>query len=347
MDAITGWDIGGAHLKAVRVEDGVVTQAVQLPCPLWLGLDQLEAAFAKAVRRIGGSARHAVTMTGELADIFPSRAEGVRSLARIAADCLGAGDLKVYAGPEGFLGGGDLADHVASIASANWHASARWATRALRHGLFVDMGSTTTDLIPLSDGKVAARGYSDCERLAVGELVYTGMVRSFVMSVASRVPCGGRWMPLMNEYFANMADVYRILGDLPAGADQQTTPDGRAKTVAASRVRLARMLGMDAGDAADAAWTEAALSFREAQLRMLHDAAMLVLSGRPLPAQAPIIGAGVGARIVRRLAGRLGRPYVAFSRLIEAASPALRRRASDCAPAAAVALIAQASPGTG
>ena len=78
-----GWDLGGAHLKAARVENGRVTDAVQIPCPLWQGLPHLDAAMTKALSRLGPSRRHAVTMTGEMADIFPSREEGVRALTAI------------------------------------------------------------------------------------------------------------------------------------------------------------------------------------------------------------------------------------------------------------------------
>jgi (4-(4-[2-(gamma-L-glutamylamino)ethyl]phenoxymethyl)furan-2-yl)methanamine synthase len=342
MSTVIGWDIGGAHLKGVRVEGGVVTGAIQLPSPLWQGLDTLDAAFAKAVRSLGSTGRHAATMTGELADIFATRSEGVQTLARVAAQSLHGENLMIYAGPSGFVPIGRVRDHIDEIASANWHASARFVAGRLGHGLFVDMGSTTTDLVALADGEVAARGYTDAERLERGELVYTGMVRSFLMSISARVPFQGRSMPLMNEYFANMADVYRILGELPPGADQQATADGREKTVEGSRARLARMLGLDAAEASNEAWTEVARAFREAQLRTLHDAAMLVLSRNLLPREAPIIGAGVGVRIAGALAERLERPFVPFSRLLVASSPKLRNLAGDCAPAAAVALLAEA-----
>ncbi len=341
MSTIIGWDIGGAHLKAARVESGIVTGAVQLPSPLWLGVDKLATAFAHAARAMGASARHAVTMTGELADIFASRAEGVQDLARIAWDCLGDVDILFYGGPAGFLRIGELENHVGEVASANWHASARWAAHALQEGLFVDMGSTTTDLVGFRDGEVAAYGYADAERLATGELVYTGLVRSFLMSIAPSVPFRGHVMPLMNEYFANMADVYRVLGELPAGADQQATADGRDKSVAASRARLGRMLGLDVADATEAAWTEVAQSFREAQLRKLHDAALLVLSRGHLADAAPVVGAGIGTKIIRELARRLRRPYRPFADMLSAVSPAVRRSASDCAPAAATALLMQ------
>src|SRR5580700_9990541 len=153
MGTIIGWDIGGAHLKGVRVEDGVIAKAVLVPCPLWQGLEKLEMAFSKARRGLGPATRHAATMTGELADIFASRAEGVETLTSVAMRCLDA-EIGIYAGPAGFVPFERVSDHIADIASANWHASARFAARELGNGLFVDMGSTTTDLVALADGKV-------------------------------------------------------------------------------------------------------------------------------------------------------------------------------------------------
>jgi (4-(4-[2-(gamma-L-glutamylamino)ethyl]phenoxymethyl)furan-2-yl)methanamine synthase len=76
--------------------------------------------------------------------------------------------------------------HADDIASANWFASVSLAARVARTALFVDMGSTTTDLVPIVDGAIAARAYTDAERLAAGELVYTGLVRSFVMAEADQ-----------------------------------------------------------------------------------------------------------------------------------------------------------------
>ena len=87
----------------------------------------------------------------------------------------------------------------------------------------------------------------------------------------------------MNEWFATMADVHRILGQLPDGADLMDAADGREKTKAASRARLARMIGRDSGEADDAAWDRLARFFAEAQLRDIMDAAALVLSRGLLP----------------------------------------------------------------
>jgi len=119
---------------------------------------------------------------------------------------------------------------------------------------------------------VAARGYTDAQRLAAGELVYTGLVRSFIMACATACRFKGFWTPLINENFANMADVYRILGSLPADADMMATADGREKTRKGSLARLARMVGADAADADDRGLDGVGAWFGEMQMRSVMDA---------------------------------------------------------------------------
>jgi probable H4MPT-linked C1 transfer pathway protein len=339
MPVIVGWDVGGVHLKAARAEDNRITRVVQLASPLRGGLERLTQAFAEAKAAVGRADHHVVTMTGELADTFASRAEGVERLAALAAGQLGYAPVLVYAGPAGLVHPGNARKHAAAIASANWHVCAGLVAHQCASALFVDMGSTTTDIVPLVEGGIAARGYTDAQRLAAGELVYTGLVRGFVMATADRAPLAGAWTTLINENFATMADVHRILGTLPDGADLMATADGREKTVAASRARLARMVGADGADLDDGAMLALARWFAEAQLRAIVDAAMLVISAAGLPSDAPVVGAGVGRTIVAEAARRLHRPSLAFDRLIDAA-PEARAGAAHCAPAAALALLA-------
>jgi probable H4MPT-linked C1 transfer pathway protein len=338
MAVVIGWDVGGAHLKAARAEDGRIVAAVQVPSPLRFGLERLAQSFAEAKAAIGAAERHVVTMTGELADTFASRAEGVERLTGLALRELGPAPVAIYAGRAGFVRPEAAPDHVRDIASANWFASASITARTIGSAVFFDMGSTTTDIVPVADGRVASHGYTDAERLSVGELVYTGLVRGFIMATAERAPFGGRWTRLINENFASMADVHRILGTLPEGADQMATADGREKTFAASRARLARMVGCDASDAGDAAWAALAQWFAEAQVRMVTDGAMLVLSRSALTSDAPVVGAGIGEAVIAEVARRLARPYVSFATLLET-TPSARAEASRCAPAAAVALL--------
>ena len=340
MAIVVGWDIGGAHLKAARAEDGRIVVAVQVAAPLKFGVARLAEAFAEAKAGVGEADRHAITMTGELADTFASRSEGVAALTAAAQQELGA-DVRVYAGRAGFVQPDEAGNRVVDIASANWFASASVVAKTLDSALFLDMGSTTTDVIPIVDGAVASHGYTDAERLASGELVYTGLVRSFLMASAGRVPFAGSWTELIRENFANMGDVHRILGSLPDGADQMPTADGRPKTVPASRARLARMVGRDVDDADEAAWTALAQWFAEAQVRAVTDGVSLALSRRQLAPQAPVVVAGAGVDILREVARRLGRNVVDFNLLLDA-TPAARAAVSQAAPAVAVAVLASA-----
>jgi (4-(4-[2-(gamma-L-glutamylamino)ethyl]phenoxymethyl)furan-2-yl)methanamine synthase len=339
MAVVVGWDIGGAHLKAARAENGRIVAAVQVAAPLRLGLERLTQSFAEIKAQIGQADRHAITMTGELADTFVSRAEGVGSLTDVAVRELASGDVLVYAGRAGFVVPEEATRHVGDVASANWFASASVVGKTCGSALFMDMGSTTTDIVPVVDGVVAARGYSDAERLASGELVYTGLVRSFLMASAERAPFAGNWTTLVGENFATMADVHRILGTLADGADQMATADGRPKTPAASRARLARMVGSDAGDADGQAWAVLAQWFAESQIRAVCDGAMLVLSQGTLPPDAPIVLAGAGSAVLREVGRRLRRNCIDFERLFDATGAA-RAAASTCAPAAALAILA-------
>ena len=334
MSVVIGWDIGGAHLKAARVKRGRVEAVVQEATPLWLGLGSLEAAFDTLRAQLGPADHHVITMTGELCDVFPSRREGVAGLAAIAANHLAPAAPSLYAGRAGFVEVSEAAPHAVDIASANWHASAALVALRLRDALFIDIGSTTTDIIPIVASQVAAVGYSDAERLVSGEMLYTGMTRSFVMSMASRAPFRGAWTPLMNEYFASSADVHRILDDLPDGADKMPTADGREKTVEASRARLARMVGRELDEGAASEWNGLAAWLAEAQIRQIADAALLRLSRNDVAVAAPVIAAGVGEGLAAEVARRLRRPCVGFSSLIAAPS-----EASHCAPAVAVALL--------
>jgi uncharacterized hydantoinase/oxoprolinase family protein len=152
-------------------------------------------------------------------------------------------------------------------------------------------------------------------------------------------------MPLMNEYFASMADVYRVLERLPEGADLHATADGREKTAAASAARLARMIGRDVGEAEDREWRNLADFFAETQLRALHDAALQVLSGARLPADAPVIAAGTGRFVIERLAARLGRPMLPWEADVPA-NAEIAAAVSAAAPAVAVALLLAAAQGS-
>lgn len=337
---VLGWDIGGAHLKAALASRGKITRVWQLPCPLWVDLKTLIDSIAVIAAEAGPVKAHALTMTGELADVFANRREGVETLVSVFSETLPKVRTLIYAHPQKFLSPSAAVKQVAKVASVNWSASAAWVASRCGEGLFLDIGSTTTDIIPFVGGKIASRGVTDEQRLAREELVYTGVVRTPVMALAKRLPFAGEWHAPMAEYFATSADVYRLTRELPEDADQMPTADGRGKTRVESARRLARMIGVDATSAA--MMEPCARYLAQAQLWSVQRACARVMSSLSLAARAPVIGAGVGQFVAEKLARSLGHPYRTLASLVPmgGANP---HWVSNCAPAVCVALLAAKS----
>ena len=337
MIRTAGYDIGGAHLKVALIEGGRPVNVHQIPCALWRGVDQLAAAFAEARRVTGIAERHAVTMTGELADVFPDRFTGVARIVELATAALGP-DARFWMGRRGFGDAAEAAARWEDVASANFLASATLAAARWGEGLLIDMGSTTTDIVPFKAGVDAAHGLTDGDRLRSGELVYTGLTRTPVMAVVTRERFQGAWQTLARDPFATMADVRRVLGELPDGVDQHATADGRGTSVAESRARLARCFGRDVqeGDAAD--WAVSAGLIAEEQLASILEGCRQVLGAAALAPNAPVIAAGIGTEVAGEIARRLARTAQSFGTLT-GAQPQVAVWATRCAPAVAVGML--------
>jgi len=340
---IIGWDIGGAHVKAAAINGaGEIIAVYQQPCPLWKGLDQLQQAVTTIMQELPDSNLcHAITMTGELVDLFDNRDDGVKQIIQTMTDLLPGSEMLVFAGQEGFLKSTQVEiSHYASIASANWLASASFAAQKLGTGLFVDSGSTTTDILLLNNGQVLAEGYTDYQRLLSEELIYTGIVRTAVMAVTQTALDQGQKIGLMAEYFATMADVYRVTGELNEIHDQTDTADGAEKTVLASAKRLSRMIGCDFYPEELLRWQQFAENIRGQQIQQIQRGCETRLSHHELLQDSPLIGAGVGRFLVEQVALNLERPYLDFSDLFPVAAIQSGMTTADCAPAAAVAYLA-------
>lgn len=347
MNALIGWDIGGAHLKAALLVQGRVQAVVQRPCALWLGLDRLAAAMDAVLQTLGPAAAdagHVVTMTGELADGFAGREDGVAALAAHVAGRFGEARVRVFgvdfhAAQIRWHRAADARAHWPQIASANWWATAQYVAQALPQGVLVDIGSTTSDFIAIHKHQVQATGHDDHSRLASGELLYHGVVRTPLCALGPRIEFRGRHHNLMNEFFATSADVYRLTGELDLLHDQHPAADQGAKDLAGTRQRLARMVGLDARDAAPADWQELARRWRERQIDEMAGNLKRIPEAAGLDATAPLVAAGCGAFLVPELAARLGRPWLLFDSLLPLADASCGPWARVCAPSVAVACL--------
>ena len=337
MTITVGLDVGGAHLKVARFENDALVDVRQFACPLWKGLDNLGLALNGAVPLLAGAEQVAVTMTGELSDLFESRQKGVKVL----ADSLTGGfghKARFFIGQRGFGDAHTAKTYPDDTGSMNFLASAQAVGRRRNTALFIDFGSTTVDIIAVRSGVPETLGLSDAERQATGELVYTGLTRTAVMGVTATAPLHGKWVGLAREHLATMADVRRVLGDDLEGIDVHATADGRDKSLEASFVRLARLFGSDSDAATPAAWRVSAAYIREAQLGSVVDGACLVLSSRSLPDSSPVVTAGIGAHEAAEVSRRLGRTCESFGQILGLEGE-LMMSATHHAPAVAVGLL--------
>lgn len=335
----SGWDIGGAHLKLARSDQaGRLQQVIQLPCPLWQGIDALESSLRTALDMLDNrDDMHAITMTGELVDAFVDREQGVTEILDCLQQRLPTGSMRIFAGLHGWLAPEQAAENWQQVASMNWQAGAMLVAESQPRGLFVDIGSTTCDIVPISAHRICPQGWTDHARQRHGELVYSGAIRTPLMAICDSTMLAGERIPLTAEWFASSADIWRLLGVLEEHHIQDDSADGRPWDEQHCRQRLARMLATDAAQASDAQWRGVASWFAEKQLQTLTEACLQVLSHHPeLDDEAPFIAAGVGHELVARVAARLARPCLSFGDFCCAHPDALLH-----APAAALALMAQ------
>lgn len=236
-----GFDIGGAHVKAADHTGRAHTE----PFPMWKQPHQLEQVLQRIVARFGPADRYAVTMTGELADCFFDRGEGVRRIVDAVQGVLGDA-AQFYAVDGRFLSADEAKADDALVAASNWHAMATLAARMCDgEGLLIDIGSTTTDLIPFASGRVATSSRTDRDRLCRGELLYVGIGRTPVCALVEMLPYLGEQSPVMNEVFATTDDCALLTGLSDPDETDTDTSDGQPRTVIAATNRMARMIGLD------------------------------------------------------------------------------------------------------
>ncbi|MEL7048552.1 MAG: hydantoinase/oxoprolinase family protein, partial [Pseudomonadota bacterium] len=225
------------------------------------------------------------------------------------------------------------------VASMNYLATAHLAASTLKNALLIDMGTTTTDIIPIIDGSPQNVGQTDADRLASGELVYTGLTRTAVMAVVDAVPFQGAWVPICREYFATMSDVQRVLEALPSGVDDQQTADGRGKSLHESTSRLARMIGRDGADGSADDWRSMARYVAGAQFTPINEAVGLVVSRHPKLISSPIVTTGCAIASLEHWAKGQGLQPLAYQTLFDDPKPD-PHHINTCATAAAIAALA-------
>ncbi|HUG91372.1 MAG TPA: hydantoinase/oxoprolinase family protein [Planctomycetaceae bacterium] len=332
---VIGLDIGGANIKAADGEG----QASERPFALWKEPAKLSAELAAVLAGFAPADRLAVTMTGELADCFVTKAEGVHFILRsVEAVAAGRPVLVWQTGAE-FVTPDVAREIPLLVAAANWHALATWVGRITPRGpaVLIDVGSTTADLVPLLDGVPVPQGLTDCERLRSGELVYSGGRRTPVCAIAHSVPFREGYCPLAAELFATVLDVYLILGLIPEDPHDTNTANGRPATADAAHDRLARALCCDRTEFSLDDALVVARFLADVQQQRLAAAAERVAARLP-GAVENVILSGSGEFLARTIVARAPRLRNSKPHVL---SELFNRDQAEAACAVAVAVLAQ------
>lgn len=298
MDTI-GIDVGGANLKLCHSNGTARSEAF----PIWRAPDELASRLAAIVASLPHATEFALTITAELADCFATKAKGVAHVVEQVRQVTSPSRLGVWSTAGGFLDCQEAIDRWQQVAAANWHALATlWGQSYVNQlVLMVDIGSTTTDIIPIVAGQPATVGLTDPLRLAASELVYTGATRTPLCAVLGSLEVNNQPCGVSAEFFATMRDVYLVLELIPEDPRDCDTADGRPATKEHAHARIARMICSDTTEVSRPLAVHLAQQVATAQTRLIVRSLQTVMGRFKGPIERVLLS-GSGAFLWRQIA---------------------------------------------
>jgi probable H4MPT-linked C1 transfer pathway protein len=306
--AVLGFDIGGANTKAAYINSelaeayGVSSEYF----PFWKEPNKLPTILFNLKNKLHADSVDAlaVTMTAELSDAYQTKREGVNHILscvqKAFPNCL---IFVVNTDSELFTINEAKAEPLRA-AAANWAATGWLVAQKLSSAIVVDVGSTSTSIIPIVCGKVAARGKTDLDKLICGELVYTGSLRTNVAAIVKSVPLRGGLVPVSSELFALSADVHLVLGHISSANYTSETADSRGRTVPEALARLSRVVCADTDMLTKAEILELAKYVYIQQVKQINSAIQKVYSYTKVKITdaLPIVVTGLGKEFLAKKA---------------------------------------------
>jgi probable H4MPT-linked C1 transfer pathway protein len=249
---VIGLDIGGANTKAafLRTKNGCVEElkiAIEY-FPVWKAPEKLANVLSRVRENVSGNAKFdgvGLTMTAELSDAYQTKREGVNHILACAAQVFADLPVFVLDVDASLISMEEAKSKPLGVAAANWAATGWLVAQLIKTCVIVDVGSTSTSIIPVIDGRVSAAGKTDLEKLRVGELVYTGSLRTNVAAIVRSIPLRDGQAQVSSELFAQSGDVHLVLGNITEEEYTTETADGRGKTKREAMARLARLVCAD------------------------------------------------------------------------------------------------------
>jgi probable H4MPT-linked C1 transfer pathway protein len=309
-----GIDVGGANTK-IATSDGFVDSRY---APLWKNKECLYDVLADVKQKFGTELEAVgAVMTGELSDCFETKREGVLYIKDALSTTFGA--------PKFFDRNCDFKDALAvdkdplSFASTNWLASAKLIAAQYKDAIFVDIGSTTTDVIPLAGGAIKAKR-TDLERLKSGELIYSGVLRTNVAALLKKVEMGkqGEACGVSSELFAITADAYLVLGYITEDEYSCESPNSYAfvgreedeKSRMSAMRRLSRVVCSDLEEIGEDGAVSIAEQVKKAQVDELITSLDRLKEKYGLDM---VVSAGIGDFVVQEAADSMNMQFISLS----------------------------------
>ena len=304
MADVLGLDIGGANTKAayVTTKNGKVARfetAVEY-FPFWKrDTQQLCSMLLSLKQRLCGSTKVdcvAVTLTAELSDAYRTKREGVNQILDCVDQAFAETQVLVLDVDAALRSVESAKAEPLKVASANWAATGWMIAQQIRDCVVVDVGSTSTSIIPIAEGKIAVAGKTDLEKLMNGELVYTGSLRTNVAATVNSIPFRGGVARVASELFAQSGDVHLVLGNIKTENYAVDTADGKGKTRKDALARLARVVCADTDMLTEQEILQIATYIHEQQVEQINEGLNQVYSRLNLSAKAiiPVVVTGLG-----------------------------------------------------
>ena len=304
---IAGFDIGGANTDLAVIDfenDEIKNIEVDFAyLPMWSNNDDLSWVLVELIEKICPVSEIdavGISMTAELVDAYDTKKDGVLDVVGKCEETFAC--PIAYVGIDGMMSKGEIEKAPLKAAAANWIATAQIATLISDNCIFIDTGSTTTDIIPIKEGKECAIGKSDFDRSATGELVYTGTLRTNLASFLDKIEFNGKEYRVASELFAQTADVYTVL-DLIAPDDYVCdTFDGESKSKLDCAKRIARVVCADLEMLSERDIVEISQFIHQKQIEQIADGLKQVHETQNLDL---IVTTGLGKDILDRPAAEL------------------------------------------
>ena len=304
---IAGFDIGGANtdLAVIDFEDGEIkNMEVDFAyLPMWSNNDDLSHVLVELIENICPVSEIdavGISMTAELVDAYDTKKDGVLDIVKKCEETFTC--PIAYVGVDGMISKSEIEKDPLKAAAANWIATAQIATLISDNCIFIDTGSTTTDIIPIKEGHECAIGKSDFDRSATGELVYTGTLRTNLASFLDKIELNGKEYRIASELFAQTADVYMVLDLITEDDYICDTFDGEGKSKIDCARRIARVVCADLEMLSMEDIVEMSEVIHQKQIAQIADGLKQVVETQGLDL---IITTGLGKDILDRPAAEL------------------------------------------